>query len=134
MVSTAVFPASNSFDLSCQAYIGWKAEFTKVYRHFIPEEPPKSVLPIKIAILDTGIDMEHECIEEHAGSRPERVLGKNWLDEQNSTDLRDPHGHGTHIAGIILDLIPHSQIIVEKVTDGVVPDPRNLARVSLSNE
>lgn len=101
-----------------------------MYEHFINEDQSKSVSPVKIAILDTGLDVDHECIEAHAETLPKRVLGKNWLEEKTSKHLFDSNGHGTHIAGIILDLVPHAELLVAKVTDGVVLDPRTLAQVS----
>ena len=130
MVPIAVSSASNSCDLSRKAYLDWKAGFSQVYDHFILEQPPKSVLPVKIAILDTGLDMDHDCIEAHA----ERIHGKNWLSKPRSKSLHDSHGHGTHITGIILDLIPHSELFVAKVTDGEATDPGALARVSFTNK
>lgn len=45
-----------------------------------------------IAILDTGIDMEHEDLQNKL------VSGYNAFDE--SDDANDEHGHGTHVAGI----------------------------------
>jgi hypothetical protein len=77
--------------------------------------------------------MNHECIEAHAETLPKRVLGRNWLNERTSEDVCDSDGHGTHIAGIMLDLIPHSKLLVAKVTDGMVLDPRILAKVSPTN-
>ena len=101
-----------------------------MYEHFIPGQPSKSVLPVKIAILDTGLDIDHDCIEAHA----ERIQGENWLSKPRSKSLHDSHGHGTHIAGIILDLIPHSDVFVAKVTDGAATDPGTLAQVSFTNK
>lgn len=101
-----------------------------MYKDFIPDQLPEAILPVKIAILDTGLDMDHECIEAHTG----RVQGRNWLTEPESKRFHDSHGHGTHIAGIILDLIPHCELFVAKVTDGETADPGILARVSSSNK
>jgi subtilisin family serine protease len=48
---------------------------------------------VKIAILDTGIDPDHEDLDaNYAG-------GKNFVDP--TSDPIDDHGHGTHVAGII---------------------------------
>jgi len=97
-----------------------------VYNHFIPEEPSNPIHPVKIAILDTGLDPEHACIEAH----DERIRGHNWISKTRSTDFRDSHGHGTHIAGLMLDFIPHAELYIAKVTDGKELDPVTLARVS----
>ncbi|KAH7073373.1 hypothetical protein FB567DRAFT_198471 [Paraphoma chrysanthemicola] len=107
-----------------KAYSEWKAKFNRVYEHFIPDQPPSSAPPVKIAILDTGIDMDNDCIEVHQ----DRISGHNWLKDPKSKRLNDLHGHGTHIAGLILDLIPHSELYIAKVTDGEDANPETLAR------
>lgn len=47
---------------------------------------------IRIAILDTGIDLDHEDLVVN------QSLGKNCIDPSKPPD--DGHGHGTHVAGI----------------------------------
>lgn len=110
----------------CEAFSQWKARFNSVYEHFIPKQLTSLVPSVKIAVLNTGIDLDNEYIEAHK----ERISGHNWLTEPKSKRLNDKHGHGTHIAGLILDLIPHSQLYIAKVTDGGDADPETLAGVS----
>jgi hypothetical protein len=64
----------------------------------------------------------------------DRISGHNWLRKPESERINDLHGHGTHIAGLILDLIPDSKLYVAKVTDGGDVDPEILARVSTTQE
>jgi len=108
--------------------VNWKLRFNEVYDHFIPEQLPASASPVKVAVLDTGIDMDNSCIEAHGN----RISGHNWRKEPKTTKLKDLHGHGTHIAGLILDLIPHSELYVAKVTDGgdTACNPQTLAQAS----
>lgn len=47
---------------------------------------------IGVAILDTGIDLEHPDLKSNL---------KLALDFSGENDPRDRHGHGTHVAGII---------------------------------
>jgi subtilisin family serine protease len=110
-----------------QAFKEWKADFEDVYKHFIGEKLPDSAIPVKVAVLDTGIDLYNSCIEAHA----DRITGHNWLKEPKLKKLKDLHGHGTHIAGLILDWIPHSELYVAKVTDGrdTTCSPQTLAKV-----
>lgn len=73
---------------------------------------------IKVAVMDTGIDWDHEDLKDNLYTNPgesgplayngidddgngyvDDVHGWNALD--NSPNSRDDHGHGTHVAGII---------------------------------
>jgi len=63
---------------------------------------------IKVAILDTGIDKDHEDLSKNFKG------GYNFVD--NNTDLTDLNGHGTHVAGII------AAVDNDIGTVGVAPD------------
>lgn len=57
---------------------------------------------IRVAILDTGIDQDHEDIDTNAGD----LLGK-IVAQQNfttSSTIDDLYGHGTHVGGIVAAL------------------------------
>lgn len=79
---------------------------------------------IKVAVIDTGIDINHEDLKENLWKNPGEVGfdangkdkatngidddGNGFVDDiygwnfvKNDHDLADNHGHGTHIAGII---------------------------------
>ena len=45
------------------------------------------------------------------------IYGKNFTSEGNSQNINDNFGHGTHIAGIIHDIIPEAQLLIIKVLD-----------------
>ncbi|MCQ4921489.1 S8 family serine peptidase [Tissierella carlieri] len=51
---------------------------------------------VKIAVLDTGIDHNHQSLRDFV----DRNLGRNFSGG-SSTDTMDRQGHGTHVAGTI---------------------------------
>ncbi|KAL7938794.1 peptidase S8/S53 domain-containing protein [Trichoderma chlorosporum] len=72
---------------------------------------------IKIAILDTGIDIQHPDIDARLENIQDRY---NWLLDDNSTNRRvvfDQSGHGTFAASLILDYAPDAQLYVAKIAD-----------------
>ncbi|MGZ3768124.1 MAG: S8 family peptidase [Bdellovibrio sp.] len=70
---------------------------------------------IVVAIIDTGVDVNHPLIKDHLWTNPKEIKngkdddGNGYADDihgwnfiSNNPDISDNHGHGTHIAGIIL--------------------------------
>ncbi|KAK4063328.1 uncharacterized protein Triagg1_9479 [Trichoderma aggressivum f. europaeum] len=93
----------------------WKFRYLDVYGKFIPQS---SILPnIKIAILDTGVDVQHPYID----ARFENIQGRyNWLSEDGPANVRvvtDMSGHGTFAASLILDYAPDAQLFVAKIAE-----------------
>lgn len=71
---------------------------------------------IVVAVIDTGIDMNHPALRDSLWTNPKEGAGKDGVDDdgngyvddlhgfdfaKNTGRLSDSHGHGTHIAGII---------------------------------
>ncbi len=54
---------------------------------------------IIVAIIDTGIDINHPDIKNNLWTSKTGTHGWNFV--ANNADLTDNHGHGTHIAGIV---------------------------------
>lgn len=90
---------------------------------------------IRIAILDTGIDLGHPYFDEPSRkgstkSRREIVEEcKSFLPEKKGDE--DAHGHGTHAASLLLRLAPNARIYVARVIDddGKISDPDAVAEV-----
>lgn len=63
-----------------------------------------------IAILDSGC-YNHSLLQEKL------IYGKNFTSEGNSQNVTDNFGHGTHVAGIIHDIVPEANLLIIKVLD-----------------
>jgi subtilisin family serine protease len=64
---------------------------------------------VKIAILDTGIDLQHPQFSE-------RIPSRNCWDFINNTEeICDEVGHGTHTASLLVKTAPQAQIFCGRV-------------------
>lgn len=88
---------------------------------------------VKIAVLDSGIDLNHpgiqKLIQNSSKWNPDRVVSKSFVGLEDSSD---PHGHGTHVACTIMSIAQGAKLFV----GGVVgrdkkPDPEALAEVGI---
>ncbi|KAF6830083.1 pfs domain-containing protein [Colletotrichum musicola] len=107
-------------------YQKWKLDYDAVYKTFIPNDIPilKS-RPVKVAVLDTGIDMNHQKV----GAREERIKGKyNWLNDKTVKSVPDRNGHGTFIACLLLDYAPDVGLYVAKIADNDPTSPGVIAK------
>lgn len=90
--------------------------------------------PVKVAILDTGIDRNHPDFQ-HPRSKPKKGImspvrgeenqikrikaSQNFCDDRKDVeDVTDIDGHGTHVAGIILQLAPAAELYIARVCEG----------------
>ncbi|CAI6089273.1 unnamed protein product [Clonostachys chloroleuca] len=73
---------------------------------------------IKVAILDTGIDIKHPTVQNHLGRIKK---SKSFIGGDATVDNS---GHGTHIAGILLDLTTHVDLYIGKFTESRIYEER----------
>jgi thermitase len=72
---------------------------------------------VVVAVIDTGIDAKHPDLKSNLWKSPVRggslVSGQTygWDFVTRSSNPSDTHGHGTHIAGIIVSAAPQTQIM-----------------------
>jgi hypothetical protein len=112
-------------------YPGWKKRVMDVYTTFIGEHEENSTLsPIKIAVLDTGIDKTHPNLV----AREERIIKKyNWTNEDQKKAVGDNNGHGTFVANLLLDYAPGAQLCVAKIAEDSKPSPPELVAKAGTN-
>ena len=103
-----------------------------MYEEFSPERlQSSSYTPVKIAVLDTGVDLKHSDMI----AREDQIKDVyNWIDDRNEKDVRDRSGHGTHTAGLLLDYACEAELYVAKIAEKKPPEPRIIAAVSIATD
>lgn len=107
----------------------WKSEYTRVYHKFVTQHLSDPALnPVRIAILDTGIDRDHYAFE----AREENLKGRRNCYNESQKNVPDRHGHGTFTASLILDYAPDAMLYVIKIADkeNARPDAKIVVNVS----
>lgn len=70
---------------------------------------------IKVALIDSGVDLNHYALFNRCISSIELLENKSGFYYRNCID--DANGHGTAIAGIIFDTCPEIEILSIKIFD-----------------
>ncbi|KAL8407909.1 hypothetical protein RB594_006639 [Gaeumannomyces avenae] len=100
------------------SYKEWKCQFENVRELFFDNvgESPKDTTPVKIAVLDTGIDLDHECVS----ATEDRIMEKcSWTNiGRPRGGVGDENGHGTFVAGLLLEYARDAEVYVGKVCSG----------------
>jgi hypothetical protein len=91
-----------------QGALQWFGKFDQVHvQEKLPKRAKKKDRRIKIAVLDTGIDLTNTWISAKRG----RI--QCWPTDKL---CEDTDGHGTHAAYLLLRLAPHAQLRIAKVS------------------
>lgn len=94
----------------------------------ILDASPPSHEPVKIAILDTGVDMTHPLyrLEEIR----DRIKRQDFTEPASGDIPRsedDIDGHGTHISHVLLRVAPYAELYVGKVLQSSKEQDPNMA-------
>lgn len=73
-------------------------------------EIPNTEKPVKVAIIDSGIDASHDFFKDK--------LLDGWDFVEETSVVSDEIGHGTHVAGIVLSNSTAAKIMPIKFTNG----------------
>ncbi|KAK7902914.1 hypothetical protein LTR67_002560 [Exophiala xenobiotica] len=80
--------------------------------------------PVRIAILDSGLDPENPfLIEDQQLANPRIKEARSFVHGTRSHDIRDEIGHGTHALGLLLKVAPCAEIYVARIARRETLDP-----------
>lgn len=89
--------------------------------HVSLEDVPDALRPVRIAILDSGFDLENPLIRTDSHQLDPRIKdARNFVQSEKSGDFQDNIGHGTHALGTLLKVATCAEIYVAKIADGEV--------------
>ncbi|EXJ93073.1 hypothetical protein A1O3_01629 [Capronia epimyces CBS 606.96] len=92
--------------------------------------------PVRVAILDSGLDPENpSLIEDQKLDNPRIKEARSFVHGTESHDIRDEIGHGTHALGLLLKVAPCAEIYVARIARRETLDPNtydDIAKASLS--
>lgn len=101
--------------------------FIKTHRSIYDEliQTTTNIHRVKVAVLDTGLDVSHPSIQANI----ERIRDvKTWLPANRETSGGDVCGHGTHVAGLLLDMAPDCDVYVAQIADNNPLSPHQIAK------
>lgn len=92
--------------------------------------------PVRIAILDSGLDPENPfLVEDQQRVSPRIKDARSFIYGTGPHDIRDEIGHGTHALGLLLKVAPGAEIYVARIARRETLDPNtygDIAKARLS--
>lgn len=70
--------------------------------------------PVRVAILDTGVDSRHPQIQK---ALDDKIIREARGFPVSFKPLRDGHGHGTHAASVLMRTAPHAVLYIARIAD-----------------
>lgn len=87
--------------------------------------------PVRIAILDSGLDPENPfLIEDQQLANPRIKEARSFVHGIGPHDIRDEIGHGTHALGLLLTVSPCAEIYVARIARRKTLDPNTYDDIS----
>jgi hypothetical protein len=122
-------PEGNTFISRANVFLtGMQASIVDVYEIAQSCRSPLCLGdPVKIAILDTGVDLRDPSIEEYM--RQKRIVDHKGF-AGDPKDVQDNNGHGTHVAKILIKNAPVADFYIAKVSNNTKVPATQLAQVA----
>ncbi|MFC4454688.1 S8 family serine peptidase [Deinococcus sonorensis] len=78
---------------------------------------PKLGEGVKVAVIDSGIDLNHEMFQGSLVDPADRwdFVGNDPVPQEEGGFTDEAFGHGTNVAGIVLQIAPHAKIMPLRV-------------------
>ncbi len=94
----SIAETENSLLSSYGDHLSWGSETIGVDDYFDYLDDMSALPQIVVGIIDTGIDLDHEFLKE-------RIIETNYNNSSSgkANSENDDNGHGTHVAGIVVD-------------------------------
>lgn len=91
-----------------------------------PTNNEKLRRPVRVAILDSGVDMADACLRGAAAAKRIKAM-RNWTDS-DPDNWTDTYGHGTQVARLLIRVAPAADIYIARVSTGkhLVPEKTGL--------
>jgi len=72
---------------------------------------------VKVAVIDSGIDLNHEMFQGSLVGPDDQwdFVGNDAVPQEEGTFTDEAFGHGTNVAGIVLQMAPHAKIMPLRV-------------------
>ncbi|KAM4059852.1 subtilase family protein [Hirsutella rhossiliensis] len=104
---TALHSTQSQTPIECKEADHWKLRLKELLAEYRPGQV-RAEQRLKVAILDSGIDLNHPGFAQE--DRIKKT--KSWV----GGNVDDTDGHGTHIAGLILELTQNVDLYIAKIT------------------
>jgi hypothetical protein len=98
------------------------------------KKPLRNGVRVKIAVLDTGVDLEQLEIQldEAKRTRDPIIALRSFIEPEAEHGYKDTCGHGTHVMEILLKLAPEADFYIAKIAHGLETDEvDHIAEVSV---
>lgn len=94
----------------------WLSNLLTSIHHFVDPIDGDLIDPVRIAILDSGLDPKNPfIIEDQHLVRPQIKEARSFVHGTEPHEILDEIGHGTHALGLLLKVAPYAEIYVARI-------------------